>query len=275
FATLLIEDGHIGHGYTDNAGSKILERNEEAILGGAFDSDRHIWILSQHRLCESNQEDQCDCGTDNEFHGLCFQGLRLGLGWAVLPGPLSAATGVIYLVRRRQDQSGKFRDQLGVLLIGQHRLEARFHRTFRQLHPRAATSVARQVWKNPTRSETKSAHERHVHPRSVIVIETLAHNRLLQNVQRLERRDYFPRSDFLHRNRPGEKLNLDFARAFLWDFRVEQARLPELLVKERREKEKLRMPEGEPGAALGDSTFAQNHALVAAAHRLAHDGPLF
>src|SRR5438270_8601856 len=60
-------------------------------------------------------------------------------GWAVLPGPLSAATGVICLVRRRQDQSGKSLHQLGVPLIGQHRLEARFDRTFRQLHPRAAT----------------------------------------------------------------------------------------------------------------------------------------
>src|SRR5205085_2040631 len=50
-------------------------------------------------------------------------------GWAVLPGPLSAATGLIQLARRRQEQSVKFLDQLGVLLIGEHRLEARFCRT--------------------------------------------------------------------------------------------------------------------------------------------------
>src|SRR5205085_11354909 len=60
FATFLIEDGHIGHGHADNAGSKILERNEEAILGWSFNSDRHVWILCQHRLRESNEEYQCD-----------------------------------------------------------------------------------------------------------------------------------------------------------------------------------------------------------------------
>lgn len=109
----------------------------------------------------------------------------------------------------------------------------------------------------------------------LVVLETLTHDRLLQNVQRLQRSNIFPRSDFLDGDDLGEKTNLDFALALLRDFRVRQARLSELLVKERREKKKIRMPEGESGATLGDSAFAQNDALFPAAHRLAHDGPLF
>ena len=65
--------------------------------------------------------------------------------------------------------------------------------------------------KGPTRFETKRPDQRHVQTWSVIVIETLAHDRLLQNVKRLQCGNHFPRSDLLDGDDPGKKTNLDLS----------------------------------------------------------------
>src|SRR5687767_7251058 len=53
------------------------------------------------------------------------------------------------------------------------------------------------------------------------------------------------------------------------------AKLFDLLMKKRRKKEKVIVGKPKPGASLGNSAFAQDNALVAAAERVADQRPLF
>jgi hypothetical protein len=109
---------------------------------------------------------------------------------------------------------------------------------------------------------------------SLIIVETLAHDRLLQDMKGLQGSSRFPRGNTRGSNQPRKKANLDFAFPRLRNFRAAYSHLVDLLVKERREKKELRMAEPESRATLGEPSFSQDDALFPATHRLADSGPL-
>jgi hypothetical protein len=104
-AGTLIEDGHVSPGQTYRRGSQILDRDGEAGLRGWWWADANCGdrILSQQGRCETKQEDQYDCGTGNEFHGLFFEGL-VGK-WAIYRARCRLNTGVVRFGWRRQEES--------------------------------------------------------------------------------------------------------------------------------------------------------------------------
>ena len=56
-----IEDKNIGRQNQNGRTSQILEFNGEAIPDWWADANRDVWILSQQRRGQTNQEDQREC----------------------------------------------------------------------------------------------------------------------------------------------------------------------------------------------------------------------
>jgi hypothetical protein len=97
---------------------------------------------------------------------------------------------------------------------------------------------------------------------SLLVIEPLAHDRLLQNMKRLERRGDRPGSNFLLRLQLRKIPNLDRALGRFRNFRTGDSHLLDLLVKEGGEKKELRLTEAKPVASFRDTAFAQQDRLL-------------
>jgi hypothetical protein len=99
---------------------------------------------------------------------------------------------------------------------------------------------------------------------SLLVIEPLAHDRFGQNMKPLEGRGDWPGDNFLLLLELRKIPNLNHVLAGFRNFHTGDSHLLDLLVKERGEKEELRLPEAKSVASLGDAAFSQQDRLLPA-----------
>ena len=100
---------------------------------------------------------------------------------------------------------------------------------------------------------------------SLFVLESLAHNRFVQDMERLQRRRCRPGSYFPLLDQFREAMDFYLPLPSAREFRLSGLHLFELLMKERWEKKELRVPKAKPISPFRDAAFAQENGLFAAA----------
>ena len=115
-----------------------------------------------------------------------------------------------------------------------------------QLHPAAATAVGFRIRKTPDRLQSKDPHKGDVHSRRVIVIETLPHHALSQDVQRFQRPHVSPLGHDARFFDPRKIANLNLVRPGLGQDRRGETDALQLFVKKGREKKNSRCWKAKP-----------------------------
>lgn len=142
--------------------------------------------------------------------------------------------------------------------------------------PGTAAAVLGGVWKAPGWRAAEDAEEGEVQAGGFVVMESLADDVVIPDVEGAEAQGYFQAGDGGGPFEPGELGDPYFARGMRRDGRRGGEAGPgDLLVKEGGKEEELGVLEGESVAPFMDAAFAEDDRLGAGAEGVADDGPFF